>query len=120
MGWIYLEAIQVKAPVGVSKVERMAGSNLSITVGVKRSLIEAGETDQLEKSIDYGEINRKVRECLSEPCQLLETVGIRIRDSIFRSYPEVKKIKLEIRKLEPPIGGKCKAAVIRMKFQSSN
>ena len=117
MGWIYLEAIRVKAPVGVSKVERMAGSQLSITVGIKRSLVEAGESDQLEKSIDYAEIHRKVQDCLSEPCQLLETVGIRIRDSLFSSYPEVKKIRLEIRKLEPPIGGKCEAAVIRMKFR---
>ena len=117
MDWIFLRGISAKAPVGVTEMERREKSHLSFDIGVKSPTKKAGESDELGDSIDYSILYNIVMDSIKEPCKLLETVAWRIRHRTFEALPQVNKIKLIVRKINPPIGKDVHSAEIQLKFK---
>ena len=46
---------------------------------------------------------------MSTRSHLIEHVAQRIHDSVKKQFPEIKKIKVKVEKLNPPIGGDAKS-----------
>ena len=119
MGWIYLENIEIHAPVGVGESEKKLGNDILVTIGVKTHFKEAAKADSLEKTVDYEILYQIVASHLIKPVDLLETVAWQIADEVLLKIPQVKKVKLKVSKLHPPISGKCKMASIVVKSKRS-
>jgi len=57
---IVLENLQVPAALGVSAAEREMRRPVRLDLEIGRSLAEAGASDRIEETVDYGEIYRVV------------------------------------------------------------
>ena len=65
-------------------------------------------------TVDYVFLNRIIKEEMSTPSKLLETVAKRILDRIFNEDDLVQKATVSISKINPPIGGDVEQVTIQM------
>lgn len=98
---VQLKDFRVFAYHGVHKEERMVGTNFSIDLAVSYPMHEPIE--RLEQTIDYVQLSEWVRQKMSTPTALLETVAQVICATIKEHYPVVTEINITITKLSPPV-----------------
>ncbi len=115
MAWIYLNEMTFKVAVGVTEEERTKQNKVVIDLGVKVKISKAGQTDSVEDTVDYEQLYLTVKDCLSTPCSLLETLVNRIDQAIKQQFKTVKGIHLKVSKMNPPISGPCKSSTIHFK-----
>ncbi|WP_299548954.1 dihydroneopterin aldolase [Seonamhaeicola sp.] len=114
MGIIKVENIKVYAYHGCLKEETKIGSDYRVDLEVKADLQTSANSDDLKDTVDYVFLNRIVKEEMSVPSKLLETVAKRILDRIFSEDVLVKKATVWVSKINPPIGGNVESVTIKM------
>lgn len=91
---------------GVLQAEKELGQKFFIDAYLSCSLKKAGETDDLNFSVNYGEVYQTIQKIVTtERFHLLEGLAERISGEIFSSYPLVQKLKIRIKKPEAPVPG---------------
>jgi dihydroneopterin aldolase len=91
---------------GVLQAEKNLGQKFLVDAYLSFSLKKAGETDDLNFSVNYGEAYEKIREIVTnEKFSLLEGLAERICSEIFSSYPMVQKLRIRVKKPEAPVPG---------------
>ncbi len=79
---------------------------------------EAGANDDLTKTVHYGEAFGVIESImLGEHVDLLETLCHKIGYSLLLEYEIVKKVKVEVIKVQPPIPNFNGTAAVKMKFK---
>lgn len=69
-------------------------------------VLEAGVTDDLSLTINYAEAYEVIEKVMyGGHVDLLETLAVRIGTNLVNAYPVIDKVKVEIRKMQPPITG---------------
>ena len=69
------------------------------------SVREAGQTDDLAKSINYGEVSHFAKEFMeNHTYRLLEAVVERLARAILLKWPQIIRADLELKKPWAPIG----------------
>ena len=58
---------------------------------------------QLDQTINYVRLHELVKNKMERPYRLLEELAMEVGEEIHRDFTYVKKIKIEILKLHPPI-----------------
>ncbi|MEC3906260.1 dihydroneopterin aldolase [Tamlana sp. 2201CG12-4] len=114
MGIIKVENIRVFAHHGCLKEETKIGSDYRVDLEVKADLQTSAKTDSLNDTVDYVFLNNIIKEEMSIPSALLETVARRILNRIFKEDKLVKKATVWVSKLNPPIGGDVEMVTIKM------
>ncbi|WP_339916214.1 dihydroneopterin aldolase [Yeosuana marina] len=114
MGIIKVENIRLFAHHGCLKEETKIGSDYLVDLEVEANLQTSAKTDKLSDTVDYVFLNKIVREEMSKPSYLLETVGKRILNRIFKEDVLVNKATVWVSKLNPPIGGDVEKVTIIM------
>jgi dihydroneopterin aldolase len=94
--------------------EGKIGSDYRIDLSVKADLQPSSKSDHLSDTVDYVHLNRIVKEEMAVRTKLLETVASLILDRILLEIPLVKKAKIKVSKLNPPIGGNVEMVSIIM------
>ncbi|AUC21448.1 MULTISPECIES: dihydroneopterin aldolase [Polaribacter] len=112
MGIIQVNNIKLYAFHGCLDEEGKIGSEYSVDVEIKANLKKSSRTDELEDTVDYVHLNRIVKEEMAIRSKLLEEVAQRILDRIFKEISRVKKAKVSVAKINPPIGGNVEEVVI--------
>ena len=112
MGIIQVNNIKLYAFHGCLDEEGKIGSEYSVDVEIKANLKKSSRTDELEETVDYVHLNRIVKEEMAIRSKLLEEVAQRILDRIFKEISRVKKAKVSVAKINPPIGGNVEEVVI--------
>ncbi len=115
MGTVRVENIKVYANHGCLTEETIIGSDYLVNVLVKTNLSKASKSDKLADTVDYVHINKIVEEEMAIPSKLLEHVAKRISDRIFSEIPTVKKSKVAVSKINPPINGDVEKVTIVLK-----
>jgi len=115
LGTIKISNIRVYAYHGCLVEEGKIGSDYRIDLAVDADLKHSAETDQLSDTVDYVHLNRIVKQEMAVRTKLLETVADSILDRILLELPLVKKAKVKVSKLNPPIGGNVEMVSIIMK-----
>ncbi len=115
MGTIKIKNIRVYAYHGCLIEEGKIGSDYSVDLSVKADLKNSAKTDNLSDTVDYVHLNKIVKEEMGIRTKLLETVADKILDRILFEIPLVKKVKVKVSKLNPPIGGNVESVSIVMK-----
>lgn len=91
---------------GVLQEEKTLGQKFFVDAHLYLSLKKAGETDDLNFSVNYGEVYEMIRVIVtSEKYDLLEGLAERICTEIFSAYPLVQKLRIGIKKPEAPVSG---------------
>lgn len=105
MGTIKVENIRVYAYHGCLEEEAKIGSDYRVDMVAKADLENSSRSDQLSDTVDYVHLNLIAKQEMAIRSELLEHVAQRIMDRVLVEIPMVKKIKVAVSKLNPPIGG---------------
>ena len=112
MGIIQVNNIKLYAFHGCLEEEAKIGSWYRVAIEVKADLKKSAKTDNLKETVDYVHLNLIVKEEMAIRSKLLEEVAQRILDRFFKEIPLIKKAKIEVAKINPPIGGNVEEVVI--------
>ncbi len=114
MGTIKVKNIRVYAYHGCLIEEGKIGSDYRIDIAVKADLSKPARTDDLAYTVDYVHLNLIVKQEMAIRSKLLEEVAKRILERILVEIPIVKLAKVEVSKINPPIGGNVAMVTIEM------
>ena len=115
MGTVRVDNIRLYAYHGCLEEEALIGSDYRVDVAVKANLQKAAGSDRLGDTVDYVHIHSIVKEEMAIRSKLLEHVGKRILDRIFKELPTVKKASVTVSKINPPIGGDVEAVSVKLR-----
>ncbi len=112
MGIIQVNNIKLHANHGCLEEEAKIGSAYRVDVEVNADLRKSAKTDKLSDTVDYVHLNYIVKEEMAIRSELLEEVAQRILDRFFKEIKKIKKAKVSVAKINPPIGGNVEEVVI--------
>jgi 7,8-dihydroneopterin aldolase/epimerase/oxygenase len=100
---ITLTGVRVRAHHGVFDFERAEGQEFVIDVSVAVDLSAAASGDDLDRTVNYGELAESVAAAVSrDPVDLIETVAERVA-AVALGYPAVEEVEVTVHKPEAPI-----------------
>lgn len=107
MDYIHLNEMAFYGYHGVLEEETRLGQRFSVTVSMATDLQQAGETDDLAKTVNYAEVYELCKGIVEgPPVKLIETVAEKIARETLRTYPDkVKGVRVQLIKPDPPIAG---------------
>ncbi len=105
MGVIELEGMEFKAYHGCLEQEKVRGNFFTVDFRGELDLTAAAESDNLNDTLNYGEIYEIVAYEMSIPSELLENVAGRIVKSIAAAYPQFVSFSVRVSKRKPPVDG---------------
>ena len=112
MDSISLRGLRVFARHGVLESERRRGQDFLIDVTARLDVSAAAATDDLTRTLDYGElasaISRRVRE---ERWNLIERVAQRVAELVLEN-PLVEQVEVTVRKPEAPVAEPLEEAAV--------
>ncbi|KXH85700.1 dihydroneopterin aldolase [Chryseobacterium kwangjuense] len=114
MSKIFLEEVKIYAYHGVLPEENIIGTYYILNVELHTDLWKAAETDDLNDTISYADINAIIHKEMSVKSKLLEHVAGRMITGIHNAFPQISYIKLKITKTSPPMQGEMKGASIEL------
>jgi len=105
MDKIKIKNLEVFAKHGVFPEENILGQKFIISAVLHTNVRKAGLSDDLQKSIHYGETSHLMKKFIEENTfQLLETVVEQLAEKMLLEIPGLEKIQLELKKPWAPIG----------------
>lgn len=113
---IHLKNVRFHAFHGVMPQERATGGDFVVNLTVMADLSRAVTTDRVEDTVNYAALYDVLRDEMNIPSNLLEHVAGRIAEQVFRRFPSVSAVDVEIVKRNPPMGADCDGAAVRMVF----
>lgn len=119
MGIIALEGMKFRAHHGVHAHEKTMGNDFEIDLYIKLDYERAAMSDNIHHTIDYEEYYRIVCEVMQrQQYNLLEHINYQIIEAIHDKFKTVEWIKVQTRKLHPPVGGEVRwvAAIDQREF----
>lgn len=114
MSKIYLEDVKIYAYHGVLPEENIIGTYYLLNVEIHTDLWKAAESDHLDDTISYADINEIIHDEMKISSKLLEHVAGRIISKIHEKFKEISYIRLKITKTSPPMKGEMKGAAIEL------
>lgn len=100
---------------GVLPQERKIGNEFIVDLKIE---IPADKVidDKMESSISYADLYEILKDEMSQPRNLLETVASKIADRILQDFPEIIKGQITVCKATPPVTGICGEAKVSLSF----
>jgi dihydroneopterin aldolase len=115
---IVLENLQVPAALGVSAAEREMRRPVRLDLEIGRSLAEAGASDRIEETVDYGEIYRVVEAVAGAgEHRLVEALAERIAAALLSDFA-IDWVRVVVRKAKPLAGVLDSAGVRITRYRS--
>ncbi len=112
---IHIEELEVFANHGVFPEETRLGQKFLISLILYTDSRNAGKTDCLEKSVDYGEVSKFVTEYTkSHPCRLIEAAAEHLAEELLLRYELLKGVTLELKKPWAPVGLPLKTVSVKI------
>lgn len=100
---VLLRGLEFYGYHGVIPEENRLGQRFVVDLDLHCDLSEAGRTDDLTRTVDYGAVLADVRTIVEGPaCRLIETVAERIAQRVLDAY-DVTRVRVRVRKPDVPI-----------------
>ena len=92
------------------------GNIFEVDLEFSLSLQEAGETDDIERTIDYAKARSIVADIMkSHSLNLIETLSLRIGNKLFKEF-ELEALEVKVRKMNPPMDGETEYSEATMQW----
>lgn len=105
MSKITLENMKFHAYHGCLDFEKEQGNTFFVSLTMELDTNKAELSDNLEDTLNYQEVYDVVKREMERPSDLIEHVARRIKDAVTRTFPSIKSLKIELSKMNPPLGG---------------
>lgn len=100
---IVLARIGFEGRHGATALERRSTRKFEVDVELDVDVAVAETSDRLTDTIDYSRVAEVIVAVgTGEPHRLLESLARRMADGVRGQFPAVRRIRLELRKLNPP------------------
>ena len=109
---VRLTNLRFHAYHGVLPQEKLTGGNFSVSIEVVGDICDACITDNVNDTINYAELYDIVKTEILQPSALIENVAYRIGKSIINKIDKVSSVKIELTKLNPPLGADSDGASV--------
>lgn len=115
MGRINIEAMEFYAFHGHYKEEQIVGNRFLVDLEMVCDTDRAAESDDLKDAVNYQAAYLLIKEEMKrKKSNLLENIGKRILDALFRELEGLQEAELRIRKMNPPMGGPIKSVGVTL------
>jgi dihydroneopterin aldolase len=107
MALIVLEGMRFHAFHGVHPEEQVLGGEYVVNVEIQTGIAMAAKTDDIEFTpVNYETVYQICMAEMAHPKKLLETVVTNIIHRLKRQFSQMRSVKVQVRKLHPPINAK--------------
>jgi len=104
MDKINIRNLKVYAYHGVEPAEKKRGQVFVISASLHLDLRNAGKTDELSKTIDYGDVCKGIKAfVMKNSFNLIETIAEQLAEKLLIENPALQRIWIEVKKPEAPI-----------------
>jgi dihydroneopterin aldolase len=101
---IELRGLRAMGRVGVLDHERAHDQPLELDLDLVIDLAAAGESDELDDTVDYGAVCDGVVATVGERhVALLEALATRVADAVLALDGRIAAVEVAVRKLRPPV-----------------
>jgi len=91
---------------GAMKEEQTIGGKFEADVDMYFDFSDAARNDDLKKTINYAEVYQFINNVIhKKKYYLIETLATIIADNLLKSYPQLDKVIVKVRKNNVPVGG---------------
>ena len=112
---IEIRGLRVLAQVGVPDAERAVAQPLTVDLVLHLDLTDAGASDDVADTVDYGAVAIAVADAISaEPRSLLERVAAVAADTVLALDERTDAVTVAVTKLRPPIPRDVEATAVRV------
>ncbi|WP_028400947.1 dihydroneopterin aldolase [Ectobacillus panaciterrae] len=116
MDKIFVHDMEFYGYHGVFPEENKLGQRFKVDLTVELDLRKAGETDDLDQSVNYGELYHLCERIVEgKPYKLLESVAEKIASAILNEYPLIQSCTVKVIKPDPPIRGHYREVAVEIK-----
>lgn len=116
MDKIYVNQMEFYGYHGVFPEETKLGQRFIVDVIVETDLAKAGHSDDLEDSINYGEIFEVVQGIVEgKPFKLLEAIAERITVELLARFSTIQTCTVKVIKPNPPIPGHYQSVAVEIR-----
>jgi dihydroneopterin aldolase len=100
---IALQKIEFDGRHGATAVERRTTRKFEVDIEMEVDAAVAEQSDLLADTVDYSRVAEVIVEVgTGEPHHLLESLARRMLDGVRERFPRVRRMQIELRKLNPP------------------
>ncbi|HLK91559.1 MAG TPA: dihydroneopterin aldolase [Polyangia bacterium] len=100
---IALARIEFDGSHGATAVERRTTRKFEVDVELDAEVEAAEKSDRLADTVDYSRVAEVIVAIgTGEPHHLLESLARRMTDNLRERFPAVRRIRLALRKMNPP------------------
>ena len=104
MDSINIKGLEVFAHHGVYREENVLGQKFVVDVSMQVSTQEAGRSDDIRKSVNYGGVCDGIQKVMkNRNYKLIETVAEEIADMILLTYDDVRVVNVTVKKPWAPV-----------------
>jgi dihydroneopterin aldolase len=103
-GIIKVTGIKIYAYHGCLSEESHIGGNYIVDVIITAELKEAIHSDNISRTVDYGDVYNIVKKQMGIRSNLIEHVAKRIADELLK-LPKTEKAEVTVTKINPPLNG---------------
>ena len=120
MALIALEGMHFYAYHGFYEEERIIGGKYIVDIYIDANTNVAAATDDLYRTINYETVFRICQAEMRKPSKLIEALAQRIISKMSDMFgKKARNIKIRIKKLAPPLGGRVDCAFIEVEKDST-
>ncbi len=100
---------------GVFPEENKLGQRFIVDLMVLVDLKKAGVTDELEHSVNYGELFQVCKEVVEgKSYKLVEAVAEKIAENVLKQFTLVSEVSIKVIKPDPPIPGHYRSVAVEI------
>lgn len=114
MGVIEIEGMKFYAYHGHFQSEQVVGNWFEVYARIETDCTQAGQSDQLDDALNYQAAYECIHKEMKTKSALLERVATRILDALYSEFPAIKKARIKLSKMNPPMGGEIERVSVTM------
>lgn len=115
MDKIILKNMQFYGYHGLFPEENKLGQRFQVDLELYSNLKTAGQSDDMNDSIDYGQVYKHVQQIVEgEKKKLIEAVAELIAKDLLKSFPTLKACDVKVIKPDPPIPGHYESVAVQI------
>jgi 7,8-dihydroneopterin aldolase/epimerase/oxygenase len=112
---IFVNQMEFYGYHGVFPEETKLGQRFVVDLMVLVDLKKAGQTDELEYSVNYGELFQVCKEIVEgKPYKLVEAVAEKIAETVLGQFTLVSEVTIKVIKPDPPIPGHYQSVAVEI------
>lgn len=116
MDKIYFNGMEFYGYHGVFPEENKLGQRYFVDIELFLDLKLAGQSDNLQHTIDYGQVYHLCKRIVeNEKHQLVETIAQRIAESALQQFSLLDELLVRVTKPDPPIPGHYDSVAVEIR-----